>query len=153
MDGNYDLRAVLVDCAVISGWAAVFCVVKAWEVVFCGARSVVFSVLDIGGARFPGIFGVCTRIARAMLDWFVETPFALSRLRCFILRSPFCILVNSFLWLRILASVDFSSMRGPCLFIYLCGLVLRSSLVPNFAISLLQSDTSDFGGSWITKVY
>ena len=63
-------------------------------------------------------------------------------LRCF--DHPFCIFVNYFVWLRKLASVDFSRIRGPRLLIYSVILVFRSSRFPNFAILLLRTVTSNF---------
>ena len=112
---------MLVGGVAITGWSTDSCVtrfVQAWEVVVCGARSAVFSVLDSDGARFAGILVIRNRIERTMLDRFDETTLALSRFRFFFLRFPFGILVISFVWLTIWASVEFLSMQGPRLFLY-----------------------------------
>ena len=68
---------------------------------------------SVWGAKLFGTLGMRTRIARAMLDLFEDTPLPVSRFLCFIFRSPFCMRVHSLMWLRILASVVFSCVRGP----------------------------------------
>ena len=69
--------------------------------VICGAKVEADFVLVSGGAEFDGIFGILTRIARQIFERFEKVPVAVSLFRCFFLRSPFRILVNSFMWLRI----------------------------------------------------
>ena len=118
----------------------------------CCARVDTFSVFNSGAAKLAGTLGILTRIAPAIFNRFDKRPLVVSRLQCFIIRLPFCILVKSFGWLRILASVDFSWIRCPRLLIYSVSLVFRSSLFPNFAISLSRTDTSNFPGSRMTEV-
>ena len=121
-----------------------------------GAEVEADCIVVSGGAKFDGTFGILTRIARAIFQRLDEIPLAVSRVLCFNLRSPFWIRVNSLVWLSILASVDFSKFLGfrnfPILLIYSESFVLRSCLVPNFAMSLFRTVTSTLPGSRITNV-
>ena len=127
-------------------------IVESVMAVICRAEVEADSVLVSGGAKFYGIFGNLTRIARAIFEWIEEYKLAVSLFRCFMLRSLFWILINSFVWLKTLASVDFSKVCGPRLFIYSENFILRSSRVRSFAISLLRTVTFNLPGSRITDL-
>ena len=118
----------------------------------CRKEVEVVCVVVSGGAKFDGSFGILTRIARAIWEQFDNIPLAVSLFLRFSLRSPFWILVIPFVWLRILASVSFSIVVDHLFLIYFESLILRSSLVPNFATSLLQTVTSYLPGSQIKDV-
>ena len=74
------------------------------DAVFCGAEVASCSNEVSGGARLVGTFDLLTRVVRAIFDQLDDIPLAVSRLWCFILRSPFWIRVKSLMWLSILAS-------------------------------------------------
>ena len=111
----------------------------------CEAEVEADCIVVSGGAKFDGsFFCILTRIRRALLEQFDTNPLAMSRFMCFILRSTFWVLVNSFVWLSISASVEFLKMCGPLLLIYSKSSVLRSSLMLNFAMSLFRTVMSNF---------
>ena len=145
--------AIMICCSGAASGGGAINTYRGGAIIICclGAASGISGIT--WGAKLSGTLGMRTRIARAMLDLFEDTPLPVSRLRCFIFRSPFCMRVHSLIWLSILASVVFSCVRGPQRFMYSVNLVFRSSRVPNFAISLLRTVTSIFPGSPMTEVF
>ena len=71
----------------------------------CEAEVDAVCVVISVGAKFDGTFGILARIARAILERLDKSSLAVSFFRCFILGSVFWIVVITFVWLRILASV------------------------------------------------
>ena len=141
--------------AAMSDWVAVFFaarLVEAFDVVFCSAILFAFSLFSCGGARIVGIFGIRTRILRAIVDRFDKLLIALSTWWCLILRSllyscKFVCLTQNFGLKRF-----FKYTRSSTIDIIM-EFAFGSSLVPNFAISLMRTVTSNFPGSQTTEVY